>query len=48
MTPEEVYKQIDKPERVTVEEIAKTQRIIRHMMQQELNDPHIDNYKYDN
>lgn len=47
MTPEEVHAQIDKPERVTVDEIAKTQRIIRHMVQQELNEPHIDNYKYD-
>lgn len=47
MTPEEVMSKIDKPEHITIKEIEKTQRIIRHVIQQMFNDPHIDNYKYE-
>ena len=32
MDPEEVMKKIDKPERVTVKEIEKTQRVIKHVL----------------
>ena len=32
MDPEEVMKKIDKPERITVKEIEKTQRVIKHVL----------------
>lgn len=46
MKPSEVLEKIDQPDRVTLKEIEKTQRVIKHMVQQELSDPHEDNYKY--
>ena len=48
MTPEEVYEKIDKPERVDVKEIAKTQRVIRHCIDVLFNKGQKDNYHYDN
>lgn len=47
MKPEDVLKKIDHPEKVTLKEIEKTQRVLKHMVQQMLNDPHEDNYRYD-
>lgn len=47
MTPEEVYKKIDKPERVTVKEIEKTMRVIRHVIKVVFEDQQIDDYQYD-
>lgn len=48
MDPEEVMKKIDKPERVTVKEIEKTQRVIRHCIKVAFREQQADNYKYEN
>lgn len=47
MTPEEVLAKIDKPERVTVKEIEKTMRVIRHVMRTVFKEQQADDYKYD-
>lgn len=48
MTPDEVLKKIDKPERVDVKEIEKTQRVIKHVLNTAFKDQQADDYKYDN
>ena len=47
MSPEEVLKKIDKPERVTIKEIEKTQRVIKHVMKTVFKEQQADDYKYD-
>lgn len=47
MTPEEVLQKIDKPEKVTIEEIEKTQKVIKHVMKVAFKEKQADNYKYD-
>ena len=47
MTPEEVLKKIDKPERVTIKEIEKTQRVIKHVLKTVFKEQQADDYKYD-
>lgn len=47
MTPEEVMSKIDKPERVTIKEIEKTQKVIKHVMKVVFKEKQADNYKYD-
>ena len=47
MTPEEVYEKIDKPERVTLKEIEKTQRVIKHVIDVVFKKHQADNYRYD-
>ena len=46
MTPEEVFEKIDKKERVTLKEIQKTQRVIRHCIDVLFNKGQKDNYCY--
>ena len=45
--PEEIYKKIDKPERLTVKEIEKTIRVIRHVLKSVFKEQQADDYKYD-
>ena len=45
--PEDIYKKIDKPERVTVKEIEKTIRVIRHVLRTVFKEQQADDYKYD-
>lgn len=47
MDPEEIYKKIDKPERVTVKEIEKTIRVIKHVLKSVFKEQQADDYKYD-
>ena len=47
MTPEEIYKKIDKPERLTVKEIEKTLRVIKHVMKTVFKEQQADDYRYD-
>lgn len=47
MTPEEVLEKIDKPERVTIKEIEKTQRVIKHCIKVAFGEKQADNYHYD-
>lgn len=47
MSPEEIYSKIDKPERVTIKEIEKTIRVIRHVLKTAFKDEQADDYKYD-
>jgi hypothetical protein len=48
MTPEEVMEKIDKPERVTLKEIEKTQRVIKHCIKVAFKEKQADNYHYNN
>lgn len=48
MKPEDVMKKIDKPERVDVKEIEKTQCVIKHCIKVAFRDKQADNYHYDN
>lgn len=48
MTPEEVMKKIDHPERVDAKEIEKTQRVIKHCIEVAFRDKQADNYRYEN
>lgn len=47
MTPEEVYDKIDKKERVTVKEIEKTMRVIKHVIKTVFKEEQADDYRYD-
>lgn len=47
MKPEDVMKKIDKPERVDVKEIEKTQRVIKHCINVAFREKQADNYKYE-
>lgn len=47
MAPEEVYAKIDKPERITLKEIEKTMRVIRHVMKTVFKEQQADDYRYD-
>lgn len=47
MKPEEIMAKIDKPERVTIKEIEKTIRVIKHVMSSAFNDQQADDYKFD-
>lgn len=47
MTPEEVYEKIDKKDRVTLKEIEKTQRVIKHVLKTAFKEQQADDYKYD-
>lgn len=47
MTPEEVLAKIDKPERVTIDEIEKTMRVMRHVVKTVFKEQQADDYKYD-
>ena len=47
MSPEEVLKKIDKPEKVTIKEIEKTQRVIKHVLKTVFKEQQADDYKYD-
>ena len=47
MTPEEVYAKIDKPERVTLKEIEKTLRVMRHVVKTVFKEQQADDYRYD-
>lgn len=47
MKPEDVMKKIDKPERVDVKEIEKTQRVIKHCIKVAFREKQADNYKYE-
>lgn len=47
MSPEEVLEKIDKPERVTLKEIEKTQRVIKHVLKTVFKEQQADDYKYD-
>ena len=47
MDPEEVLKKIDKPERVDIKEIEKTQRVIKHVLKSVFKEQQADDYKYD-
>lgn len=47
MTPEEVYAKIDKPERVSLKEIEKTLRVMRHVARTVFKEQQADDYKYD-
>jgi len=46
MKPEDVMKKIDKPERVNVKEIEKTQRVIKHCIKVAFREKQADNYRY--
>lgn len=46
MTSEEILKKIDKPERVSIQEIDKTKRVIRHATKVAFGKGQADNYKY--
>lgn len=45
--PEEIYKKIDKPERLTVKEIEKTIRVIKHVLNVAFKEQQADDYRYD-
>lgn len=47
LSPQEVYERIDKPERVTIKEIEKTQRVIRHVVNIVFKKHQADNYRFD-
>ena len=47
MKPEDVMKKIDKPERVDIKEIEKTQRVIKHCIKVAFREKQADNYKYE-
>ena len=47
MSPEEVLKKIDKPEKVTIKDIEKTQRVIKHVLKTVFKEQQADDYKYD-
>ena len=47
MDPKEIYKKIDKPERVTLKEIEKTIRVIKHVLKIAFKEQQADDYKYD-
>ena len=47
MTPEEVYKKIDKPEHLEVKDIEKTMRVIKHVVDVVFKKQQADNYRYD-
>ena len=47
MTPEEIYKKIDRPERLTVKEIEKTLRVIKHVVKTVFKEQQADDYRYD-
>lgn len=47
MTPEEVLAKIDKPERLDVKEIEKTQRVIKHCTNVAFRDKQADNFKHE-
>ena len=47
MTPEEVLAKIDKPERVTIDEIEKTMRVMKHVVKTVFKEQQADDYKYD-
>ena len=47
MDPEEILKKIDKPERVSIKEIEKTIRVIKHVLQSAFKEHQADDYKYD-
>ena len=47
MTPEEVYKKIDKPEHLDVKDIEKTMRVIKHVVDVVFKKQQADNYRYD-
>ena len=47
MDPEEIMKKIDKPERVTIDEIEKTIRVIKHVLKTAFKEQQADDYKYD-
>ena len=47
MTPDEVYKKIDKPEHLEVKEIEKTMRVIKHVVDVVFKKQQADNYRYD-
>ena len=46
MDPEEVYKKIDAPNKITVKEIAKTQSCIRKTMNEVIKNKRIDSFKW--
>lgn len=45
--PKEIYEKIDKKDRVTVQEIEKTVRVIRHCMKYAFKDAQADTYQFD-
>ena len=45
--PEDIYKKIDKPERLTVKDIEKTIRIIKHVLRTAFKEHQADDYKYE-
>ena len=47
MDPEEIYKKIDKPERLTVKDIEKTIRVIKHVLNVAFKEQQADDYRYD-
>lgn len=47
MTPEEVMKKINKPERVEIKQVEKTLRVIRHVVKSVFKEEQADDYKYD-
>ena len=47
MTPEEIYKKINRPDMITVKEIEKTLRVIKHVVKVVFDDKQIDDYQYD-
>lgn len=47
MKPEEIMAKIDKPERVTIKEIEKTIRVIKHVLASVFKDQQADDYKFD-
>ena len=46
-SPEEILKKIDKPERVTIDEIEKTIRVIKHVLKTAFKEQQADDYRYD-
>lgn len=46
-SPEEILKKIDKPERVTIPEIEKTIRVIKHVLKSAFREQQADDYRYD-
>lgn len=47
LTPEEVYERIDKPERLSIKEIEKTMRVIKHVVKVVFKEQQADDYRYD-
>lgn len=47
MSPEEIFEKINEPERITLQEVAKTHSCIRHTLNEIIKKHQVDNFKWD-